>query len=279
MPQSLRQSSTKSPPRYNAFFDLLREGNTITVNRVLAQKIGLNEAIVYSSLLAKDHYYSVRPGYDGWFFSTEEDLQESTTLKRRAQTSAIKNLKGEGLISLSVRGMPARRYFKINRDIDVLIRILNREDKEEDQGGEIGCGAPVCTKRTNKNVHSVQTSMDEPYKQECTNGTSKPMVETKGKTSVNQSETDGRIDAFGLSAEDALKTQSDHDAIFREAKRCGLPVTDKGIADALELYAVHGLDKLLEAINKAGEQPKDKWHWRYVAGILKEKPPVDDGKW
>lgn len=82
-----------------------------------------------------------------------------------------------------------------------------------------------------------------------------------------------------ISQEEADALQADIDTIRREAQRCGLPITDKGMDDALSLKDAHGLDKLLEAINKAGEQPKDKWHWRYVAGILKDKPPVDDGKW
>ena len=59
---------------------------------------------------------------------------------------------------------------------------------------------------------------------------------------------------------------SDED--FREAIRCGLPVTDKGMDDALALKDTHGLDKLLEAMRKTGDQAKDKWRWVYVKGVL-----------
>lgn len=138
----------------------------------------------------------------------------------------------------------------------------------------------LVVKDTRAYTEKKKRALPEPDTVWQPNGNQMATQVSLGKVSIGKSiNQDGPTDTFGLSAEDALKTQSDHDAIFREAKRCGLPVTDKGIADALELYAVHGLDKLLEAINKAGEQPKDKWHWRYVAGILKDKPPVDDGKW
>ncbi len=90
--------------------------------------------------------------------------------------------------------------------------------------------------------------------------------------SINKESMDGRIDTLEMTLEEAISTQQDQDAILAEAKRCGLPVTQQGMDTAMELYAAHGLDKLLEAIRKAGEQPKDKWHWRYVKGILASKP-------
>ncbi len=103
-----------------------------------------------------------------------------------------------------------------------------------------------------------------------------------GKVSIGQSiYQDGLTDetALGMTQEEALRLRDDQEAIFQEAKRCGLPVTQQAMDQAMALYAEHGLDKLLEAIRKTGGQAKDKWHWRYVKGILALKPKEDDGIW
>jgi hypothetical protein len=86
----------------------------------------------------------------------------------------------------------------------------------------------------------------------------------------------GESDVFGLTQEEATRLRDDQESIFSEAKRCGLPTTQQGMDAAMALYDAHGLDKLLEAIRKTGEQPKEKWRWPYVRGILEGngKPPA-----
>lgn len=105
----------------NAIFQLLNPANTITVNRPLAHAVGLNEAIIYGSLISKFYYYSERGMLDdGWFYSTAPDLAESTALSEKQQKRAIDNLVGAGLIRSELRGMPAKRSFYIVEDIRVL---------------------------------------------------------------------------------------------------------------------------------------------------------------
>ncbi len=110
----------------SAILDILNPANTISANRVLANAIGLNEAIVYASLAAKSEYYESREMItDGWFFSTIEDLRESTTLSEKQQRTAIKRLVEEGLICCKRKGVPARRYFKVIDDPARLSEIIN----------------------------------------------------------------------------------------------------------------------------------------------------------
>jgi hypothetical protein len=98
--------------------------------------------------------------------------------------------------------------------------------------------------------------------------------------SINTESMDGQIDTvFGMTQEEATRIRDDQEAIFSEAQRCGLPVTQQGMDTAMALYTEHGKDKLLEAIRKTGDQPKDKWHWRYAKAILTSKPKEDDGVW
>ena len=106
---------------------VLNPNNTMSINRPLAHAIGMSEAVVYAALIAKYSYYEQTGKLtdDGWFFSTVTDLQESTTFGVKAQKSAIRNLTDRGLIKCEIRGMPAKRYFKICDDEVLLIKTLS----------------------------------------------------------------------------------------------------------------------------------------------------------
>lgn len=109
-----------------AIFKLLNPDNTMSINRQLAHAIGLAEAVVYGALLSKYAYYDQHGLLtDGdWFYSTVEDLEESTALTARQQRRCIDTLIKSGLIRCKVQGMPAKRYFCINDDTELLAGIL-----------------------------------------------------------------------------------------------------------------------------------------------------------
>lgn len=103
-------------------FKLLNPANTVTINRPLAHALGTNEAIIYSALIAKQAYYKQRKmlDEDGYFFCTISDLQESTGLTRYQQDGAIKKLIEANLIDCCKKGIPARRFFRANDNVDLL---------------------------------------------------------------------------------------------------------------------------------------------------------------
>ena len=107
---------------------VLNPDNTMSINRPLAHAIGMNESIVYAALISKHSYYLAtgRLTEDGWFFSTVTDLQESTTFGRKAQTSAVNNLISIGLIECELRGMPARRYFRVCDNAELLMHLISK---------------------------------------------------------------------------------------------------------------------------------------------------------
>lgn len=76
-----------------AIFKLLNPDNTMSINRQLAHAIGLAEAVVYGALLSKYAYYDQHGLLtDGdWFYSTVEDLEESTALSARQQRPLHRN--------------------------------------------------------------------------------------------------------------------------------------------------------------------------------------------
>ncbi len=113
-----------------AIFQILNPNNTLTLNRPLAHAIGALEAIIYGALLAKCNYYERTDRLDdGWFYSTVPDLEESTTLSEYQQKRCIKNLVNIGLIECKCRGMPAKRSFRINRDIELLNALIAKGDE------------------------------------------------------------------------------------------------------------------------------------------------------
>ena len=98
--------------------DLLRNNGCVTVNKYLIHSIGLNEAILYSELASRHEYFENRGTLvDDSFYNTQYDLQAGTGLGEKAQRTAINNLKKLGLIEVKLKGIPAKRYFKLINDI------------------------------------------------------------------------------------------------------------------------------------------------------------------
>lgn len=151
-----------------AIFKLLNPDNTMSINRQLAHAIGLAEAVVYGALLSKYAYYDQHGLLtDGdWFYSTVEDLEESTALTARQQRRCIDTLIKSGLIQCKVQGMPAKRYFCINDDTELLAGILSN-------GSKSSCDKSAQLDGTVKQSESVTNGITEPN---CTSDGSAPVM-------------------------------------------------------------------------------------------------------
>lgn len=199
---------------FSALLQLINPDNTMSVNRYLAHSIGMAETIIYAALISKYTYYRDKgKASDGWFYSTIEDLQESTTYGRKVQTSAINKLVGYGLLESKLMGMPARRYFRLISDTDKLAALIEKGQEicanmrrktetaevapdESTQKSSLSNGA-------NKIVPNGQTGLSQTDKQDCPNGTNKfdPMGQAyinlnisnhKGNQSINPAQARDR---------------------------------------------------------------------------------------
>lgn len=103
---------------------LLSSTAFIILNKELARKIGLNEAIMLADLISKEEYF-IKNGTikDGWFFNTEANIEADTTLNSYHQRKCLKTLKKHQIIETKRKGIPAKQYFKINEF--QVIQILN----------------------------------------------------------------------------------------------------------------------------------------------------------
>ena len=96
---------------------LLASDNFITVNRSIADVVGLDGAIVLGELVSEHFYWQGRDELnDGYFFSTVENLEKKTYLSAHNQRIALDKLKESGMIDVVKKGMPAKRYIRINED-------------------------------------------------------------------------------------------------------------------------------------------------------------------
>ena len=97
---------------------LLNSDNTVSANRLLAHALGIKAALLFNSLVGKQAYYEKHSMLDseGWFYSTIEDMQESTALSRCQQNKAIGVLVKAGLIDYRTGGVHCRRHFRVRND-------------------------------------------------------------------------------------------------------------------------------------------------------------------
>ena len=108
--------------------NLLSSTAFLVLNKELARKIGLKEAILLADLISKEEYFISKGMTDGWFFNTEANIETDTTLNPYNQRKCLKTLKKYEIIETKRKGIPAKQYFKIN-EYQVLQILNNLSDK------------------------------------------------------------------------------------------------------------------------------------------------------
>lgn len=149
-----------------SIYRLLASSNYIVLNRDVNNKLGTNAAIMLAELADEEKFYERAGtiGKDGFFYSTIDNVEERTGLKRRTQNAGIKALKDSGILLVEVRGVPARRYFRLVPEaLEALISEASSSLYKTDK--------LVCTECTNQNVQNEQSSMRKNDKLECTKST------------------------------------------------------------------------------------------------------------
>ena len=105
---------------------LISTSNFITVNKDLIKELGLEEAILLGELASEYDYWNNKNEIeDGYFYSTIENIEEETTLTAYKQRKCLENLKNNGFVDIQIRGIPAKRYIKINEE--KVIEIFNNK--------------------------------------------------------------------------------------------------------------------------------------------------------
>ena len=114
--------------------NLLSSTAFVIVNKRLATRVGLKEAILLADLISKEQYFIDNGTIkNGWFFNTAKNIEKDTTLSRHKQSLAIKTLVKKGFIETKLMGVPATLHFKIIEN--KILNFLNTSIKDiENQG-------------------------------------------------------------------------------------------------------------------------------------------------
>ena len=105
---------------------LLRSDNSILVNKNLADNIGLNCAITYSTLMNIFNYHMDESilTKDGFANTSLESIQQHTCLDELEQMNSIEKLTEHNLISYK-REIRNKIYYRINEDSELIQRFLS----------------------------------------------------------------------------------------------------------------------------------------------------------
>lgn len=145
-------------------------------NKTLAKKIGLHESIFLGEIISEYDYWNRMHSLtdDGYFYSTVENVMESTTLSDYQQRSIIKHLVELKILDVKVAGMPAKRYFRINEE--QFYAILLEDDKDADNNSELTSSKETCYKDLTELTTSSKESKEQDLNSVKTNNNNIPLT-------------------------------------------------------------------------------------------------------
>jgi len=103
---------------------LLSSSAYLVVNKNLCKVLGIKATILLADLISKEEYFRANHLLkDGWFFNTESNIEEDTTLTPYQQRKALKILKDKGIVDTKRVGVPAKINYKVNEEL--VVKFLN----------------------------------------------------------------------------------------------------------------------------------------------------------
>ena len=147
---------------------LLASDNYIVVNKDLIKEYGINTALMLGELASEyNYYYKNNLLENDMFFSTIENIEDNTGLSRHQQKKTLDELKSMGIIDVIVKGLPAKRYIKLNIDILTNKFVKNsqtgdiKNDKLESEKVTSNNNNKTITNNSNKERKKKESAYDE----------------------------------------------------------------------------------------------------------------------
>ena len=111
--------------------NLISQKNFITFNKVLAKKIGLEEALVLGQVCSLSNLFN-----DKEFYFTYAEIEEETCLTEYAVKKAVQHLIELKILSMTRKGCPCRNWYSINEDMILsFLESRNRSSSPHEIGG------------------------------------------------------------------------------------------------------------------------------------------------
>lgn len=90
---------------------LLMSSSYFVLNKQIVKVIGIEAGFLLTTLIEASDGLS---NNDGWFYKTAPSLEEETGLSNHKQSKIIEELTKLGILEQENKGMPMKRYFRIN---------------------------------------------------------------------------------------------------------------------------------------------------------------------
>lgn len=119
----------------NTVKQLLLMNNYYSLNKTLVSRLGIEEAF-FICLLAEAEQFFKGHEKDGYFFQTAKEIETRSGLSSYKQRTIIASLEEKGLIKTDLKGIPAKRYFKLEYE-NISNFIFEGEEAEKEEVEEI----------------------------------------------------------------------------------------------------------------------------------------------
>jgi putative uncharacterized protein FNV2249 len=224
------------------FKQLLMSSNYYTLNKQIVKELGIESAFLLTILIEASDGLADN---EGWFYQTIEKIGELTGLGRHKQDKIIKELIDLKILEQKNKGVPCKRYFKVNYEMIENLVFQNQQsslsfsDKLD------------CQKKTNYSVENRQTSLSE-------NGNNKEYIINNLNKELNHKEHNKSCD----DCSDDLK------AIKKWFKENKIDFSKKHEAKIIELLKINSLGYLLKLFQEQMDILKNKPGVKNIAAIF-----------
>ena len=223
------------------FKQLLMSSNYYTLNKQIVKELGIESAFLLTILIEASDRLSDK---EGWFYQTIEKIGELTGLGRHKQDKIIKELIDLKILEQKNKGVPCKRYFKVNYEMIENLVFQNQQsslpfsDKLD------------CQKKTNYSAENSQTSLSE-------NGNNKEYIINNLNKKLNHKEHNKSYDC----SEDLKRIKE----WFKENK---IDFSKKHENKIIELLKVNSLGYLLKLFQEQIDILKNKPGVKNIAAIF-----------
>ena len=224
------------------FKQLLMSSNYYTLNKQIVKELGIESAFLLTILIEASDGLADN---EGWFYQTIEKIGELTGLGRHKQDKIIKELIDLKILEQKNKGVPCKRYFKVNYEMIENLVFQNQQSSLSENS------KLDCQKKTNYSVENRQTSLSE-------NGNNKEYIINNLNKELNHKEHNKSCD----DCSDDLK------AIKKWFKENKINFSKKHENKIIELLKVNSLGYLLKLFQEQIDILKNKPGVKNIAAIF-----------
>lgn len=224
------------------FKQLLMSSNYYTLNKQIVKELGIESAFLLTILIEASDGLA---DSEGWFYQTIEKIGELTGLGRHKQDKIIKELIDLKILEQKNKGVPCKRYFKVNYEMIENLVFQNQQSSLSENG------KLDCQKKTNYSAKNSQTSLSE-------NGNNKEYIINNLNKELNHKEHNKSYD----DCSDDLK------AIKKWFKENQIDFSKKHENKIIELLKNNSLGYLLKLFQEQIDILKNKPGVKNIAAIF-----------